>query len=316
MTMKKYVALGAVTVLSLAGVLLAGWTMKKSVTEVDIYTVSPQLVEQTVTCSGKVESAESREVYADISCIAEQVLVKAGDRVNKGDVLFTVDVDATKQVLATAGGISPEMVPDGTVHKELTAPVSGIVTALNVSSGELTDAGKPCVVISSSEALQVKIAINEKNIRNLSLGQSASISGTAFTKPQYSGQVTYISSSARQQYVGNVSETVVDATITLSPAEVDESLRIGLSAKAKVTIGSTPDAMVVPYEYVLQDEDGREFVYLYREGSAVKQVIETGSELGIGFEVTKGLQAGDQVITQPEKITRDGTAVAIREQKG
>ncbi len=311
--MKKYSILLTATAMLMAGIVIAGKLTKTPETPVRLYTLEPQLMEQTVTCSGKIEPAESKNLYTEVSCVAEQLFVKAGDKVRKGDVLFTVDVDATKEVLASVGGLPVGSIPTDRIKKEVIAPVGGVIATLNVEQGKLTDSAKPCAVISSTDGLLVKIAIHENNIKNVKVGQPAVVSGSAFRRAQYTGELSYISPSARQQYVGSVAETVVDAMITLSPDQIDDSLRLGLSAKAKVILGSTPDALIVPYEAVLQDKNNQEYVYVYRDGYAVKTPITTAAELSTGFHVTAGVSAGDRIILEPETIPRDGAPVAIEE---
>lgn len=154
--MKKYGILAVVTLLAISGILAAERWSEKEVAAVELYTMQPQAVEQTVVCTGTVESADSRNLYLDTPCIAGQVFFSAGQKVNKGDVLFTVDVDATKDALAAVGssglgGISGEAL-EGLIQKEVTAPVTGVLTALNIKTGTLSDSAKPCAVISSSEA--------------------------------------------------------------------------------------------------------------------------------------------------------------------
>lgn len=314
--MKKYVWLAVVTVLALTGVLLVGEAVRVEPLEVSVMTLEPQMAVKTVSCSGKIEAAESRKIYTEVSCVAQEVLVTAGQEVRKGDVLFTVDVDATRQVLATLGGVSEQDLPAGPVETAVTAPVSGIITSLNAAEGELTDASKPCVVIAPDSSLQVSVAIHERDIKNVRVGQKAVISGVAFAKDSYSGTVKSISSSARQQYVGSVSETVVDAVVELPDDEVDDSLRLGLTAKAQVVVSSAQDSLLVPYEYVLQDDQGREFVYVAENGRAVKRCIETGDELRSGFSVTAGLQAGERIITNPDAIPQNGVPITVRSDGG
>ena len=126
--------------------------------------------------------------------------------------------------------------------------------------------------------------------------------------------LTELASSARQQIVGTVTDTVVDAVVMFDQDQMDPSLRVGLNAKAAVRVSSTPDALVVPYECVLQDEEGNEYVYAYTAGRAVRRDIVSGEEWSTGFHVVSGLQAGDTVILDPGKIARDGTAVVVREE--
>lgn len=311
---KKYVLLFSATLLAIAGIVLSKPLLIPSVTAVTLYEVEPKTVEDTITCTGRVEAAESKEVFTDLPCIAEMVSVKAGDMVEEGDVLFTVDVSATKEVIATAAGISPSLVPEQQIQKTITAPISGVVRTLNVAEGEAVDSETPCAVISSGNALQVKVTIHENNLKDIAVGQIATVSGTAFSKKGYAGTVSYIAPSARQQYSGTSSETVVDAIITLN--ERDESIKPGLSAKSKIRIGDAVERVVVPYEYVLQDDLNQEYVYVLENGYAVKRVIETGKEWTEGFEIESGLVSGERIIANPTDIQKPGERVTIGEEGG
>ena len=311
---KKYIWLFSLTLTAIAGILLGGRFAKQPPVEVTAITLQPQLVEQTVSCSGKVEAAKSQNVYLDMPCVAGEVYVQAGQEVRQGGVLFTVDVGATKQVLAQAGGLAASQITDDLITKEVTATASGIISTLNVVSGSLTDTSKPCAVIASSDMLRVKIAVREQDLQKVAIGQRVTITGSGFRKPSYTGVLTELASSARQQIVGTVTDTVVDAVVMFDQDQMDPSLRVGLNAKAAVRVSSTPDALVVPYECVLQDEEGNEYVYAYTAGRAVRRDIVSGEEWSTGFHVVSGLQAGDTVILDPGKIARDGTAVVVREE--
>lgn len=200
---------------------------KQPPVEVTAITLQPQLVEQTVSCSGKVEAAKSQNVYLDMPCVAGEVYVQAGQEVRQGDVLFTVDVGATKQVLAQAGGLAASQITDDLITKEVTATASGIISTLNVVSGSLTDTSKPCAVIASSDMLRVKIAVREQDLQKVAIGQRVTITGSGFRKPSYTGVLTELASSARQQIVGTVTDTVVDAVVMFDQDQMDPSLRVG-----------------------------------------------------------------------------------------
>lgn len=159
--------------------------------------------------------------------------------------------------------------------------------------------------------LRVKIAVREQDLQKVAIGQRVTITGSGFRKPSYTGVLTELASSARQQIVGTVTDTVVDAVVMFDQDQMDPSLRVGLNAKAAVRVSSTPDALVVPYECVLQDEEGNEYVYAYTAGRAVRRDIVSGEEWSTGFHVVSGLQAGDTVILDPGKIAGDGTAVVV-----
>lgn len=315
--MKKYGILAVVTLLAVSGILMAGRWGKREKTAVTLHTMEPQTVEQTVVCTGAVESADSRNVFLDSPCVAGQVFYTAGQKVSKGDVLFTVDVDATKDALAAVGGaglggISGEEL-EGRIQKEVTAPVTGVLTALNVKAGALSDSSKPCAVISSSENLQIKVAVREQDLKSIAVGQPVLVSGTAFSAASYPGTLIYISPSARQQYTGSVAETVVDAIIQLDPDHLDESLRMGLSAKASVVVNRRDDALIVPYDCILQDENNKEFVYVYENGRATRRDIVTGEGFRTGCLAVSGLAAGDQVVMEPGAVKKPGEEILPKE---
>jgi multidrug efflux pump subunit AcrA (membrane-fusion protein) len=311
-TMKKYYAmLFTFTAIVIIGMQIVKQTIVQSYTDVTIFEVQAETVEETVTCTGKVETAEADNVYLDVPCVAGAVNVEAGDIVQEGDALFTVDVEATNEVLSSFGEVST-MIVSSLITKTVTAPVSGTVSSLNVAEGELVSADTPCVVISSSDVLKVTVAIDENYLKNVQIGQTVFVSGTAFSKDSYMGTITDISSSARQKYTGTTSETVVDAVITLN--ETDESVKPGLTAKSTIHISEIPDCITIPYEYVLQDNNNCEFVYIYQNGRAVKRIIETGEEFYNGFEILSGLSAGENVITNPEDITKSGEIVTMHEE--
>lgn len=309
---KRYVLLFAFTSLTMISILLISPLMKKSSTEVSLYDMQQEIIEENVTCTGRIESVDGKDVYVEIPCVADSVKVKSGDKVKEGDVLFTIDSEATRQAYASAGGSASNLIKYQQIKKEVTAPASGIIRSLNVSTGETVSTDKPCAVISSSDALQVKITVREDDIKKVKIGQDVSISGSAFTKSEYSGKVTYISSSARQQYSGAISETVIDATVLLN--DKDESLKPGLTAKTNIKTGETPECLVVPYEYVLQDDDNLEYVYIYENGCAVKRVVETGKEFSKGFEIVSGLSSGDMIIRNPGDIHANGEKVVVRKE--
>ncbi len=309
--MKKYGILAVATILAIAGILAAGSFTKQPATEVTAFVLEAAPVEKKVVCSGNIETADSKSLYVDVSCIAGEIYVQTGQKVRKGDVLFSVDIEATKQVLAAMGGDAAANVDVSKLSKEVVSPVNGVLTTLNVKSGAVTDSSKPCAVISSSDMLQVKVSIHEKDIKNIAVGQKVRISGTALKKESYTGTISEIASSARQQYVGSVAETVVDAVVLLDSAGLDDSLRLGLTARADVIVNTIPDALVVPYDCVLQDEDNREYVYIVVDGMAVKRIVVTGDELSNGYRIAEGLKAGDQIIREPDVIKKDGDPVRV-----
>ena len=116
--------------------------------------------------------------------------------------------------------------------------------------------------------------------------------------------------------ISNVYPTLDPATHTIATEiEVpnrDASLRPGMYARVHIDFGSR-DVLSVPDKAVVrQVGSGERYVYLYRDGKAVYQVVELGDQQGDRYEVLKGLQTGDQVIISAPSTLKNGQAVQLQ----
>ncbi len=306
--MKKYVWLAVGTAVALAAALLLRQGLSPKTESVELVTVESSSVRQTVECTGKVASADVAEVFVDVPCIAQTVFVSEGQYVEAGDVLFTVDKEATQQVLAQLGGAV-----SGSAPTQVTAPVSGVVSGLSVSEGQVASNLEPCAVISSGNTVHIAVVVRERYVSRIALGQEVEISGVAFAKERYHGTVTHIASSAHQEYIGTSSETVVDAVVTLREEELDDSLRAGLNARARVLVNVIEEALLVPYTCIAQDDEGNEYIYVYNEkDNTVSRVVpEFGEECEEGVLVVSGLASGARIVQEPERLSGERLAVQV-----
>lgn len=308
--MKKYVWLVLGTGLAVAAIFgIKTWTTEEEIS-VSLVTIEPQTVQQTVKCTGKVEASKSRKVYVDIPCVAKEIYVKEGQAVKQGDALFSVDEEATRQVLSQLAESLPNGVTD-IPDVQVTAPVSGVVTSLSVRAGEVMDHTQPCATIADGEGMQIAVAIRERFLPQVQIGQKVIVTGVAFSKEQYLGTLTSLATSAHQEYIGTVSETVVDAVVSLDEGAADDSLRVGLNAQAAIVTRIDEDVLLIPYDCLTQTEQGEECVYVYREnGIAERQQIEIAAEYADGVLVVSGISAGERVVQTPEALS--GARVRVR----
>ena len=308
--MKKYVWLAVVTSLAITAVIGFGSIFKEKPITVSVVTVEQTAVQQTVKCNGKVQASNSKEVYVDTPCVAGTIYVREGQQVSKGDALFSVDAEATQAVLAqlTGSSLGDAELP---LKTEITAPVSGVVSALNVREGETADYTRPCAVITSGNKRQIAVTVREQYLPLVKVGQAVTVTGVAFSK-NYHGTLESIASTARQQYVGTVSETVVDAVVSLEDGVADSALRVGLNAQASIVVSTTENALPIPYETIAQDENGKEFVYVYDgQGFAWRRYVELGRETAEGVLVVSGLSSGERLVQYPEMLSGEQAAVRV-----
>ena len=75
----------------------------------------------------------------------------------------------------------------------VTAPISGVVSEVNVKAGELASSQSPCVVIVNLDEMKVKVYVNEKKINSLVVGQSCKVELSAIPDKSFEGAITSIS---------------------------------------------------------------------------------------------------------------------------
>lgn len=338
--MKKYWMLFSVTgILSLA-ILLTGAAIKGGIKKVEVLSLAPLAVENTVTCSGRVERADSKNIYLQSNSIVEDIYVQEGQLVSAGDKLLTVSGRVERMNSAPETDYSqyynsyasPEeaysdylsgklTLPSGEEGEEsyvsngkytdVTAPIDGVVTSIAVQTNGAVNTGQTVMTISTASDLQVCLSVNESQISSIQVGQQAEITGVGFKNTTYYGTVRSISSEAKQIVGTTGQETIVEVIVSVD-TEGDD-IKPGFTAKCKIITSEEENLLIVPYEAVRADENGAEYVYLSVNGRAEKRYITTGKEYEKGFQVTEGLSVGDAVLMTPEGIDDRDRLMIVQE---
>ncbi|SFU89846.1 efflux RND transporter periplasmic adaptor subunit [Butyrivibrio sp. INlla21] len=88
---KKWIVLGIVALLLIFFIARAFLAGKNAALPVQTVDVANGTIENILSVSGTVESADSKSYFADVTAPVDQLNVKIGDKVASGDVLYTYD---------------------------------------------------------------------------------------------------------------------------------------------------------------------------------------------------------------------------------
>ena len=316
--MNKYLILSGLSLAAAVSVLGVGKWVEASVARAADVTRGAVAAEDDGTWSGRVERTGSSTVTAGCSGLAASVSVQPGDKVHKGQTLAEIAAlpEGTSQAEAVetysallAGGEPEELGLLETLEmRTLSSPIDGTVTAVSIGENEAVRSGQTAVVISNGDGLQLSLSVNESQIAALRLGQRAEITGAGFAGSVYYGEITSIADEATQTLSGAAQETVVEVLVSVENPGAD--IKPGFSASARIVTMEKQNVLIAPYEAVEADENGEEYVFLYRNGRAVKTPVETGEEYDTGFEILSGCEAGDVLLLSPAGLT-DGARVAL-----
>lgn len=316
--MNKYLILSGLSLAAAVSVLGVGKWVQASIPQAAYVTLEAVSAEDDVTCSGRVERTGSSTVTAGCSGLAASVSVQPGDKVHKGQTLAeiaalpegTSQAEAVETYSALLAGGGPEELGllETLEARTLSSPIDGTVSAVSIEENEAVRAGQTAVVISNGDGLQLSLSVNESQIAVLRLGQRAEITGAGFAGSVYYGEITSIADEATQTLSGAAQETVVEVLVSVENPGAD--IKPGFSASARIVTMEKQNVLIAPYEAVEADENGEEYVFLYRNGRAVRTPVKTGEEYDSGFEILSGCEAGDILLLSPAGLT-DGARVAL-----
>ncbi|NLJ17109.1 MAG: HlyD family efflux transporter periplasmic adaptor subunit [Clostridiales bacterium] len=311
--MKKFIILGIISLTIAVAVSFIPLIAENMLPTVATQTPIKIPYHETVYASGSIGYKEQNNISTSIPVVIEQVTVNEGDFVNIGQIIAYVNKEATLTMLSGLSkynlselgadnlSAAAEMIP-----KEIEASHKGIVI-YKANNGEIVQSQQPILTLSNSDELIANLSIKESDISKIQIGQRVDLSGAAFEKNTYYGYISKISSSARKNYSGTVSETVVDVQVSIK--NPDKNLRSGYNTEASISTEIPRDIYVLPYDLINQDEEG-EYVFVVSNGAAIKRYIETGIELEEGAQILKGVAPDERVVKNPEQINKN-TAIKL-----
>lgn len=184
----------------------------------------------------------------------------------------------------------------------LSAPIGGVVTAVNVSVGDKNTAGTTMITIEDTSSLKVIVNVEEADILKIQEGMPATVSTDATGDEEIKGTVTRVVRVKNQSTNTNGTDTNTSSGYSAEITIDNTELLVGMSAKAKIVIKDRGTQLVVPYDLIRQDDNGDSYVLVAEANedgtaTAVRKNIKVGEEVDYYTEVTGGdLKEGDQLI--------------------
>ena len=247
------------------------------------------------------------------------------------------DVESAKQnVQAARYGIrsAQATVDEARENLSLTsifAPVSGIVSKLDVEKGERVVgtsqmAGTEMLRIADLNQMEVRVDVNENDIIRVAIGDTAVVDVDAYSyaDKEFAGVVTAIANTANAK-VTEEAVTEFEVRIRLLNESYQDLLdeqqsypfRPGMTASVDIITQRKEDVLAVPLSAVttrprdsteqttettsLADQETTdEVVFHYQPDNTVsKVVVETGISDYENIEIIRGLSEGDRVVSGP-----------------
>jgi len=298
---RKWMIIAVLAILIAGG--LAGYVLlrlhNQDAVAYDPAAFSHERIEVTIESTGVVEPRNRIEIKPPIGGRIEDVLVKEGQLVTKGEIIARMSSMERAAMLDAARAKGPDVVrkwEDAYKTTPLIAPLDGTIIARNTEPGQTVTAQDSIMVL--SDRLIVTAQVDETDIGRIQNGQAAKITLDAYPDVMVTGVVQQIAYDATT--VNNV--TIYE--VKVEPAEIPRCMKSGMTATVSFSAAAADNVLTLPAD-AIQTRDGRSFVLVNGgrpETPPETRRILTGLSGKGRVEILAGLDGSEQVVSKSFKL--------------
>lgn len=277
-----------------------------------VHTVTAEMGDllRTLTLEGTVGYRHQQTCAALTAGVVEQVYVHTGQQVQKGDLLFAMDVSAQTELLAqwsrkcyaqqqTAewlaawqdGSETEWQLRTQIEQAKIRADKDGVIRAVYVETGDAVAAAGLLGVLSGEEKCVSAVAYTQ-DMQGVEIGAAAMLTGK-----KQSGAATLCSLNAPQWNTGT-SQSIQQLTFLPLYQEVLAETEIGETVETELLLKCLENVALIPIGAV--DKQGR--IWVVEDGKATPQVIDV-TQRNENYVAADQKLAGIRLILQPDEYS-------------
>ena len=197
------------------------------------------------------------------------------------------------------------------IHKKalkdcrILAPAAGQVQKKFFDKGSLLAAGTPLCTLVDNSRLELECVIPSYQLASIRLGQRST-----FTTPTWGERRFEATVSAINPEIQPENRSV---TLKLKISNPGGELRSGMYARGEITAGREENALVIPRDSLIPEEEGSGSaeIYVVRGGKAQRVSIKIGGSQQDRVWARQGLAGDELVITEIGPSLKDGARVRV-----
>ena len=297
-----------------------------------------------VELQGDVKSEKIISIYPEFSGIVNEIFVKSGESVDKGQILATIDDGGLKQQLSQlqitynlakttyerqerlwgqkigseiqylesksmfeAQSKAIEQLTKQLNKTIIKAPFAGIIDNVIVKKGEVVYPGRSnLMLLVNMQEMYVESKVPENYINSITKGKDVVIEAPMLNIALKS-KIRLVAN-----YINPLNRTYrIEAEIPSNNYKIKPNLNV----KLKVNDYTSKDAILIMLNHINIDSNNDEYVYkiINKDGKnyALKTIIETGKNNGNFIEVLKGLTENDEIVSEGARKITNNSEVKI-----
>ncbi|MBO9666629.1 MAG: efflux RND transporter periplasmic adaptor subunit [Bdellovibrio sp.] len=258
-------------------------------------------LEVTILATGTVQPENRLEIKAPVAGRMEQVLVKEGQKVNKGQIIAVMSSTERAAMLDAARAKGDEEYKRWSelyLPTPIMAPISGTIILRSVEAGQTfttTDA-----ILTMSDRLTVKAQVDETDISQIKLNEVAEIVLDAYPGEKISATADQIAFDSKT--VNSVTTYIVDV---LPKGKAPSYMRSGMTANVTFFVQNKKDVLLVANE-ALKVQNGATILQIRgANGHVVPRDVKVGISDGKFTEILDGADEGEVAVVPQVKMTSE-----------
>jgi membrane fusion protein (multidrug efflux system) len=150
----------------------------------------------------------------------------------------------------------------------------------------------------------MKIVVNvlEKDVPTIKIGKKAVVTIDAYPGKKFQGTIT--------RYSNALDLSTRTMAIEVDITNRDNLLKPGMFATVVVLVDEHRNAMTVPTQALLRDDNGF-FLYTVVKNTAKRKNVMTGVEQSSRTEILSGISDTDSIVTMGQQFLKDGGQITL-----
>lgn len=298
-----------------------------------------------VELQATVQTKENLVLNAEFGGILQQVYVKEGQKVAKGQTLARVDdgglssqlaqvetqaalakttferqqnlwnqkIGSEIQFLQAKTNYNAQLKAVAQMRAQLAktvirAPFSGTIDEIASERGSVVGPGSPIVRIVSLGNMYLEAEVPEKNIGTIKKGSDVIVDFPVL------GETLTTKVTQAGNYINPANRSFM---IQIAVPNKSGNIKPNLSSKIQLKDYSNSKAITVPSSIISENADGEQFLYIAEnadaKGNAVAKrvIVKVGLSQGELVEIVDGIKDGDLIIKEGARSVKDGQKVSI-----
>ena len=190
-------------------------------------------------------------------------------------------------------------------NHQITSPIDGYVTSVNINVGELASQGMASMTIANIEKVEIETSVSEQLINKINISDNVKVKITSISDSLFDGTITALSPAP--------AKNTLTYPLKVSLNNQDSLIKSGMFAEIVIVSEKRDNVVAIPSDATLV-KTGKTVVVTINEDNTVNFIpVSLGIDNGEYVEITEGLSNGDVIVVEGQQYLNDDSKVNIVE---